>query len=267
VDAGITVRRDLRRTLLESEARTMVAASRRRYSEPTMIAVKRDHWILIALLLATSAISVISHERGISDWLEVFAFVSGALCVWLTVKENVWNFPVSLLNVLAFGFVFFRTRLFGDAALQVVYFVLTIQGWYLWLYGGEQHSKLRISRCPRREAAAVAAAGLFVTAGLATFLRHVNGAIPLFDATTTALSLCAQYLLNRKYLENWHCWIAADIIYIPIYAYKGLWLTSLLYAIFLGMAIMGFVEWQGRYRELSRRDDPLAVPIMEADLA
>jgi nicotinamide mononucleotide transporter len=208
----------------------------------------KDAWILAALTLVATAVSLWLHWLGRATWLEVFSFVSGALCVWLTVKENVWNFPISLANVVAFAFVFFEARLFADAGLQVVYFILTAIGWYMWLFGGEGHTELRISRVGPREAAIVAVLTVVVTVGLTIYLRRVGDAAPFFDALTTAISLAAQWLLNRKQLENWWCWILVDVIYIPLYAWKGLYLTSILYAVFLCMATMGLLEWQRRHR-------------------
>ena len=72
----------------------------------------------------------------------------------------------------------------------------------------------------------------------------IDDALP---ALTTALSLCAQWLLNRKYLENWYYWIIVDIFYVPMYAYKNLYLTALLYIVFLVMATMGLLEWRRRF--------------------
>jgi nicotinamide mononucleotide transporter len=131
----------------------------------------------------------------------------------------------------------------------VVYFVLTLHGWYLWLHGGERRTRLQISRLPPGEALIVAAVGMGITAGLTMLMRHLHGAAPFWDALTTAICLCAQYLLNRKYVESWYCWIAADVIYIPLYFYKDLWLTSVLYAVFLVMANMGLARWLAVYRE------------------
>jgi nicotinamide mononucleotide transporter len=210
--------------------------------------INKDAWILATLTVVASAVSIWLHLLDRATWLEVFSFVSGALCVWLTVKENVWNFPISLANVIAFAFVFFEARLFADAGLQVVYFVLTAIGWYLWLYGGAGRTALHISRVGPREATIVAIATAIITAALTIYLRRVGDAAPFVDALTTAISLAAQWLLNRKQLENWWCWILVDVIYIPLYAWKGLYLTSILYTVFFCMATMGLLEWRRRHR-------------------
>jgi nicotinamide mononucleotide transporter len=180
--------------------------------------------------------------------------------VWLTVKESTWNFPVSLVNVAAFLFVFARAKLYADAGLQVVYFVLTAIGWYLWLHGGENRRRLLVSRVPTLEAVVVAGCAVLVTCGLTVYLNRVGGAAPFWDALTTAISLAAQWLLNRKYLENWWCWIAVDVIYIPLYACKALYLTSVLYAVFLCMATMGLLAWRETWRQRRRANPMLGEP-------
>jgi nicotinamide mononucleotide transporter len=154
--------------------------------------------------------------------------------------------------VATFAVVFFRVRLFADAGLQVVYFGLTFAGWYLWLYGGERRTALKVSRAGGRELATVAATGLLLTVGLWQLLRVVGGSATFWDALTTAISLCAQWLLNRKRLESWYFWIVADLIYIPLYAYKELYLTSVLYATFLAMCLVGVSHWRAAWRVAAR---------------
>ena len=205
-------------------------------------------WIMPVLTVGSTAIAALLWLLGRASMLEAVSFVTGALCVWLTVRESVWNFPLGLLNVATFAVVFFRTGLYADASLQIVYVVLTLVGWYLWLFGGREHTALRVSRVTEAEAIAVAAAGVVMMAvfwGLVTFAAGVS---PFFDALTTSLSLCAQWLLNRKRLENWFFWIAADVVYVPLYAFKGLYLTSILYAVFLAMCVIGVRQWHATWK-------------------
>lgn len=204
--------------------------------------------IIPALLtLATTTVAAFMIGMGHASWLEGASFVTGAVCVWLTVKESVWNFPIGLLNVMTFSVVFMRAQLYADAGLQVVYFVLGIIGWYLWLYGGEDRGRLRVSRLPPVEGLVVAVFGVVAAVVLTWYLRRVGGSAPFWDATTTALSLCAQWLLNRKYLESWHCWIAVDVVYVPLYLSKSLYLTAVLYAVFLCMAVLGLLAWRSAW--------------------
>jgi nicotinamide mononucleotide transporter len=179
---------------------------------------------------------------------EVLGFITGAACVWLTVKENVWNWPVGIANSVFFIILFFNARLFADMALQVVYVVLGFLGWYWWLRGGKNKTELPISRASFARLAVLAASVAAGTWGLTLYLRSINDAAPFLDALTTTLSLAAQFLLTRKHIENWLVWITADVIYIGLYAYKSLYLTSILYIIFLTMCVIGLRAWRATYR-------------------
>lgn len=181
---------------------------------------------------------------GRASPLEAVSFVTGAACVWLTVRANVWNFPIGLLNTATFSVVFFDARLYGDAALQVVYFALGLMGWYLWLYGGERRTPLRVVHATSREKWGVGVVIVVSTLVLWRTLRYLGGSASFWDAWTTSVSLGAQWLLNRKRLETWHLWILADAVYVPLYVSRGLNLTALLYAVFLIMATMGLSHWR-----------------------
>jgi nicotinamide mononucleotide transporter len=201
---------------------------------------------LLALLAAAVVLPPLAACSGLASWLEAGSFVTGAVCVWLTVRENVWNFPIGLVNVATYSVVFFEARLFADAGLQVVYFLLGIVGWAMWLRGGERRTALRIERASQRERVAVLAFIALSTALLWRTLRHVGGSASAFDALTTSLSLGAQWLLNRKKVETWIAWIVVDVLYVPLYLWKGLYLTAVLYAVFLAMAALGLREWRRR---------------------
>lgn len=186
--------------------------------------------------------------------VEVLGFVTGAWCVWLIVKESIWNWPIGIANAAFYTVLFWKTRLFADMGLQVVYIVLGFLGWYWWLYGGENKSKLPVSRITLKSFMAISVLTGVATYVMTLYLRHIMDAAPFWDALTTALSLAAQYLLTKKFIENWYVWISADIIYIFLYAYKDLYLTSLLYLVFMIMCIMGLLEWN---KSISKRKDVL----------
>jgi nicotinamide mononucleotide transporter len=233
---------------VEPAGPTVAPAAVLPYETPPARAEPVGGWFLALLTVATAALAAALYGRGNASILEAIAFVTGAVCVWLTVRESVWNFPIGLLNVAAFAVVFFRAKLFGDAGLQIVYFGLTAVGWYWWLYGGERRTTLRISRTPRLEMALILVAAAVLTPGLWFVLTKLGGSTTFWDALTTALSLCAQWLLNRKRLENWFFWIAADLIYVPLYAYKSLYLSSILYTAFLAMCVIGVIQWRATWR-------------------
>ena len=175
--------------------------------------------------------------------IEIFGFVTGVVNVWLLARQNIWNWPVGIANNLAYLILFATSGLYGDSGLQFVYIVLGIYGWWLWLHrtGGDT---LRVSRTSSKVwlqlVVATLAAGLILRWFLA---RFTDSTVPSWDATTTALSLAATYGQCKKLLECWWIWILADLIYIPLYIYKGLRLTSVLYAVFLLLCIFGLRSW------------------------
>lgn len=204
----------------------------------------------LALMTAlASAIAIAMAAMRLATWLEAASFVSGALCVWLTVKESVWNFPIGLINVATFAVVFFESQLFADASLQIVYFILGIIGWWMWLYGGEHHSRLGVGRASSRELVVTVIAVVIGTFAIWKLLEPVGGSARLWDALTTSISLGSQWLLNRKRLESWIGWIIVDAIYVPLYVYKELYLTAILYAVFFVMATSGLKVWTQKWLE------------------
>ena len=180
-----------------------------------------------------------------TTWAEVLGFVTGLINVGLLVVRHILNWPVGILNVLLLMLVFWSAGLYADAGLQIVYVILGAYGWWAWLYGGEQNTELRVRSTSRREWLWLAVAGVVLTGGLYLFLEHLTGStVPLADALTTALSLLATYGQTRKLVESWCLWIAADLIYIPLYGYKGLWLTAILYVGFLTLCVFGLRSWR-----------------------
>lgn len=181
-------------------------------------------------------------------WAELLGFATGAVCVWLCVRASVWNFPVGIANNLFFLVLFWSARLYADASLQVVYLALAGYGWWQWLRGGERRSRRLMGRASPRTLLTLAALLVPATWALTALLARAHDIAPFWDAFTTALSLAAQWLLNAKQIENWHFWIAADVVYIPLYAVKALDLTAIVYALFLGMCLIGLRAWR---RELA----------------
>ena len=176
--------------------------------------------------------------------LESAGFVTGALSVWLAVRQNPWNWPFGVANAGCFFVLFLQARLYGDMALQVLFMAICLLGWYRWLFGGEGHSRLGVTRITTAGALAYTTAGVIATAIFTPYLRSVNDASPLLDALTTVLSVEAQYLMTRKVVEHWLIWMVADVIYIWLYTERGLYLTSLLYVVFFAMCVAGWRDWQ-----------------------
>lgn len=198
--------------------------------------------------------------RGVATtWGEVAAFVTGALCVWLVARQHVANWPIGIANAAFFLLLFARYGLYADSGLQVVYIGLGAYGWWAWLRGGERRSELTVSRTTAVEWITLGTATVALAAGLWVLLARVSDSnVPAWDAITTALSLAATWGQCRKKVESWWLWITADAIYIPLYAYKSLWLTAALYVGFAALCVLGLRTW---------RADLAARPLDRLDLA
>ena len=209
---------------------------------------------------AVSSVALITgslSHRLPMDITEVLGFITGAVSVWLTMEENIWNWPVGIANSAFYIVVFLNARLYSDMSLQVVYIALGFLGWYWWLRGGKGRTSLRVGRIGWRQLLVLTGVLVVATIAMTRVLHSIHDSAPFLDALTTVLSLIAEYMLARKLFENWMVWITADVIYIGLYTYKGLYLTTVLYVIFAAMCVGGLIQWR---RSLTAQ----AAPAMEA---
>ena len=175
---------------------------------------------------------------------DILGFVTGLLCVWLTARANIWNFPVGIANSLILGLVFLQQRLFADATLQIVFIAFSIAGWWQWVHGRHARESSPVFSTTLREQLALLVIGVVAALLLWRILVSLNGSAPPVDATITMLSLCAQWQLNRRQISSWGWWIAVDIISIPLYWSRGLPLIAGLYVIFLLLCVRGWLHWR-----------------------
>ena len=185
--------------------------------------------------------------------LELFAAVLGALSVYLSVRQNIWSWPTAIVNVVVYALVFYRARLYADMGLQVIYALLSLYGWYEWLYGGEDRTALRVSRTTPELGGRLAVIGLAGAGALGLLLRGAtDAALPFMDSFLSSTSLVAQWMMTRKKVENWLVWIGVDVLYVGMFTYKHLYITAVLYLVFLVLAIRGWIDWRRSLESASR---------------
>ena len=189
------------------------------------------------------------HFAGSSvSWLELWAFALALGGVVLTARVSPWGWPPTIVASALYGWLFFEHRLYGDAALQLFFIAVSAWGWRAWLRttpadASRVGSGVRSldARVTRRLALALVACWAVLGALLA---RFTDTDVPWFDAAPTAGSVFAQVLLARKFVQAWALWIGVNLVAVALFAGKSLWLTALLYLIFVALSVAGWRRWR-----------------------
>jgi len=178
--------------------------------------------------------------------LELVAFVLALAMVGFNMRVHPIAWPLAMASSLLYFGLFWDSRLYGDAALQIVFTVLAAWGWWQWLRGTQSDgSALRVRALSVRLRWILL--GLLAVAwpAMALFLRcFTNTDVPWWDAFATTASVIGQWLLGRKYVDNWPTWLVVNLVSVGLFAYKGLWLTVVLYALFAVLSVVGWRAWQ-----------------------
>lgn len=193
-------------------------------------------------------ISVFSEWLKGQSLLETSGVITGILCVYLAAKNKILNWPIAIISVVIYIFIFWETKLYADMGLQVYFLIMNFYGWYFWSRK-DQTKKVPVSSITLKEIT-LSIIGIAVFTALLGFplYRNTNASFPFIDSFCTACSLVAQIFLARKVMENWLIWIFVDIIYVGVYIAKDLHLTAGMYALYIYIAAMGYVEWRKEYR-------------------
>jgi nicotinamide mononucleotide transporter len=197
--------------------------------------------------------------------LELVAFGAALAMVWLNIRIRPAAWPLAIVSSLLYFFLFWHHRLYGDAALQVFFIVLAAWGWWQWLYGQRADGlALSVGRLSTRHRWSLAALVATTWPLVGLYLdRATDTDVPYWDAFPTAASVVGQWLLARKWIETWAVWFVVNVVSVALFAYKGLWLTAVLYTLFAVLSVVGWRTWQRHLGMTSpstatapRRQDP-----------
>ena len=205
--------------------------------------------LLLAETIRESLIQYFNETKPLEWW----GVVTGILCVWLAAKNNIWGWPIAIVSVIIYIFIFFDSKLYADMGLQVYFLLTNLYGWHYWSKQKNNPEKQRpIGIITKKEILLSIVAIIFFTLALG-FLLHKNtdAAFPFVDSFCTACSLVAQVFLARRILQNWLIWIFVDIIYVSVYFSKELYATGLMYALYIIIATIGYLDWRKIYHEQS----------------
>jgi len=165
--------------------------------------------------------------------------------VWLIARRNIWNYAFGIAGVAIYGIVFFRAKLYSDMLLQVFFLVVQLYGWRQWRRSQIDAGEVVVERLTASARLGWLAGIMVAVAGWGWLMhRFTDAALPWWDASVAMTSVAAQILMSVRKLENWWLWIVANILSIGLYATKGLWITTGLYVLLLGISIWGLARWR-----------------------
>jgi len=201
-----------------------------------------DPWLAPLLIWQGSSITA----------LELVAALLSLAMVGFNLRVNPMGWPLAIVASALYAILFARFRLYGEAGLQLVFIVLSFWGWWQWLRGVDEHRQALQVRhlSPRGRWGAWLSVGLLWPVLGLGLQQGTDSDVPYWDALPTAGSLVGQWLLARKWVETWPCWLAVNLVSMSLFAYKGLWLTTLLYGLFAVLSVWGWQHWRRRVRTL-----------------
>jgi nicotinamide mononucleotide transporter len=176
--------------------------------------------------------------------IEIFANIFNLASVFFAKRNSFHTWWTGIIGTFLLGILFFEVKLYADVILQIFFILTGIWGWWNWLYGGREKTELPITRVSLPQLGLFAVAAIFLTLGHGFMLHTLTDAsFPFIDSIILVCSIIAQFLLMKRKLESWYFWIVVDVIAVPLYAVKELYLTSAVYFIFLILATWGLLNW------------------------
>lgn len=196
------------------------------------------------------------------SYLEFFGTIAGAIAVWLSAKGHIWSWPIGLVNVTFFFFLFFQVQLYPDMFLQVFFFVTNLMGWWRWANPkpGEENSRneLRASFMGWKKfliTILIALAGTYIVGTFASNLHEMFPAIfnlpsafPYADSFVTVMSIVTTFFMIQKKIECWIIWIIVDALATYLYFAKGIKFVAIEYLVFCFIAAFGLWNWIQEYK-------------------
>ena len=181
-------------------------------------------------------------------WEEWLSTILQIASVWYAKKNKVLVYPTGIIGVLLASYIYYFISdppLYADAILNIYYFFMSIYGWYNWVQKKDEQLVFPISWCNKKEL--LIGVGIFVFFwGLIYYMliSITNSNTPMLDSLVSSTAVISMWWMAKRKMENWMAWIVSNIVAIPLNFYKGFMLFTVMYVLFLGLAVSGFKEWK-----------------------
>lgn len=181
--------------------------------------------------------------------MELIAASLTLICVWLTAKRMIISWPVGIAAIFIYAMVFFDAKLYADFGLQFIFLAQSLYGWHNWVNNRVSETRTSVTRLSSLNRVISVGAILLMYVIIAyVLIHHTDASVPYVDSYLTATCIVANFLLSRRAIENWILWIHADVLYVGLFAYKGLYVSSALYLILAVLAVRGLMEWNDKMK-------------------
>jgi len=180
----------------------------------------------------------------VSAW-EITAVVLALAYLVLAIRESIACWPAAILSTSIYIVLMYKAGLYMQSALQLFYIAMAVYGWYNWRRGRGPEQKLAVSSWPlNRHAAPLVLIFLLTLASGFALSRYSNSAMPLIDSFTTWGAIVTTWMVAKKIIQNWYYWFVIDSVSVYLYASHGLWLTALLFTLYLVLVVVGYRQWR-----------------------
>lgn len=188
---------------------------------------------------------ILDYARFLNS-LELLGLVTGLLAVWWLIRQNILTWPAGIIYILASLIIFWREKLYADFALHIFFLAMNIYGWYFWSYAKKsENHKVPVTQINWSTLVILTLLSFVGIALTGYFLSEfTDAALPYWDSATTVLSITGMWLMARKKIENWYFWLIVDVLATGIYYYKGIYFYSILYIIYIALAVSGYLSWK-----------------------
>ena len=180
--------------------------------------------------------------------IEVLAAIFSLVCVWLNMRVSIWGWVFSIIAAGLYLKIFIDAKLVGSALIQIMFIILSFYGLYCWFFDNQLDSKkekeIIIKHFPKEKTIQTFIIFGFLLITTIFVLKYFDGTLVYLDALLLVLSALAQFMLAKKYIENWLFWIFINVIAVIQYINADLHVTAVLYFLLLLMAIKGYFDWR-----------------------
>lgn len=182
--------------------------------------------------------------------IEAIAAFLGLIYIVFEYRANAWMWLFSITMSVLYVWVYFSQTMYANMVLTLYNIAVSVYGVWLWIKQKDESSAEGIRQFPKRKLPWLGLLIIVLTIGLTQILILLGESeVPLLDGLTASLSAVGIWMLAKKYYQQWVCWILADVLYVAMFISSGMWPSTILYIVYIIVAVFGFIRWRKRFQD------------------